>query len=587
MAGILKSVLSLFRRSKNAGHHRRQRVVFVQALGYMREFIGNQLYYIGASMIRARRNFFRRIRHGLKRFFRWTGKGLSSIFRIIASWAKDLWADLSNPFIKGVRSAKGYRDMMAEIKEAPGRVKRGRARAFWHYGLKWNGHLIERFASHVMPALALVICVFVMKTVIELPYAIKVTAAGQDIGFIDSESVYDEAISTIKSRIIKVDDNNWEPSAILTISVADTGEINTQDVMANKILMASGMEVAEATGIYIGGQFYGATTAGHLLETTVDSIIAPYRKSAESMGSDVTVRFTRNVDLVNGIFPANSVVPYEELNALITSTEERPIYYSAKEGEKVETIAKNNGLTLSSLKSLNPSADLSDTYIHDNMDLMVSQKDSLLSVKTVRTIREYTSIGYRTINTVTSDYSLGYYRVTQYGSPGEKLTVTEVEYKNGNVVRSTVIEETVTKQPVDMYVVVGSGGSGGVNVYGGSLGWPTGPMQYVSQWFSSSHLGIDIACAYGVPIYAAESGIVSLSQDGYYTYGYTIIIDHGSGMQTLYAHMSQRVAQVGDYVNRGQLIGFIGSTGASTGPHLHFEVRVDGVRVNPQPYLYG
>ena len=578
---------SLFRR-RTTGRHRRQRVVAGRVFGFVKDYIGDQLYYIGASIVRSRRNIFRRIRHFFKAVFKRLWSLCKNVGKIVTEWARDLWADLSNPFKKGVASAKGYKEMMEEIKDAPARVKRGRRRAFFHYGIKWNWHLMERFLSHVLPVVSLAICIFVISTVARLPYAIKVTTYGQDIGFIDSEAVYDQAVSTIKSRIIRVDDNNWSPSAVLTISVADSGEINTQDVMANKILMASGMEVAEATGLYIGGQFYGATTAGHLLETTVDSIIEPYRKDAESMGDDVLVRFTRNVEFVSGIFPANSVVPYETLNDLVSSKEEKPIYYSASEGESVETIAKANGITVSELKSMNPQVDLSDVYIHGSEELMVSSGDSLLSVKTVRVVRTVSDIPYRVISTLTSSYSLGYYNISQYGSTGEKVTVTEVEYKNGRVVRETVIEESITKQASNMYITIGTGGSGGTNVYGGSLAWPTGAIQRISRgWIPGVHAGIDIACLMGTPVYAAESGIVTLSMDTTVGYGRYIIIDHGNGMQTVYGHLSQRLVDSGAYVSRGQVIGLVGSTGNSTGPHLHFEVRIGGTRVPPEPYLYG
>jgi len=556
--------------------------------GFVAEYIGDQLYYIGATLVRSRRNFFRHIRHSVSRAAKAVWKVIRRAFAIVAEYLSGVWADLSNPFKKGAKSVKGYRDMMAEIKDAPGRVKLGRIRAFFRYGFMWNGHLIERFMSHVLPVVCLALCVVVVKTIAELPYAIKVTANGQDIGFINNEAVYDQAVTTIKSRIIKVDDNNWQPSAVLTISVADADEINTQDIMANKILMASGMEVTEATGIYIGGQFYGATTAEHLLETTVDGIIEPFRKEAESMSGEVVVRFTRSVDLVSGIFPASSVVPYEELSALLTSEEEGPIYYKATEGENISDIAKNNGISVSKLKSLNPQADLNDTLLHSSQDLLVAENDFLMSVKTVSVERVVSSIGFSTINTLTSDYNLGYYKITQQGSTGEKVTVTEVEYKNGRVVSRTVVEETITKQPVNMYVVVGVGGSAGTNVYGGSIGWPTGTFQRITRgWIQGVHRGIDIAAAWGTPVYAAESGIVTVSADMEWDYGRYIIIDHGNGMQTVYGHMSSRVAQKGDYVSRGQLIGFVGSTGNSTGNHLHFEVRINGTRVPPEPYLYG
>ncbi len=98
------------------------------------------------------------------------------------------------------------------------------------------------------------------------------------------------------------------------------------------------------------------------------------------------------------------------------------------------------------------------------------------------------------------------------------------------------------------------------------------------------HTGIDLGASYGTPIKAAESGTIILA--GWVSgYGNTIVIDHGDGVSTLYGHQSKLAVHVGDKVAKGQTIGYVGSTGNSTGPHLHFEVRVNGVVKNPLTYL--
>ncbi len=123
----------------------------------------------------------------------------------------------------------------------------------------------------------------------------------------------------------------------------------------------------------------------------------------------------------------------------------------------------------------------------------------------------------------------------------------------------------------------------------GNLYWPTtnrlitstfGYRRHPIWGIRMFHSGIDISGSYGDPIYAVNEGRVIYSgwQSGY---GKVIIIDHGNGMSTLYAHCSVLLAGEGEQVKKGQLIGKVGSTGWSTGPHLHFEVRKDGTPVNP------
>lgn len=115
----------------------------------------------------------------------------------------------------------------------------------------------------------------------------------------------------------------------------------------------------------------------------------------------------------------------------------------------------------------------------------------------------------------------------------------------------------------------------------GGFIWPAGNHVLSGNDYWSGHLGIDIAAGEGAPIYAADSGVIVFSGWAYGGYGNMVMIDHGNGYQTVYAHLSQVFAGCGRSVSQGQIIGYAGSTGNSTGAHLHFEVRYQGGFVSP------
>ena len=129
---------------------------------------------------------------------------------------------------------------------------------------------------------------------------------------------------------------------------------------------------------------------------------------------------------------------------------------------------------------------------------------------------------------------------------------------------------------------------------GGEMAWPAPQYTRISSYFAgridpitgkkSNHGGLDLAAPGGSPILAANSGTVIIA--GYhYSYGNYVVIDHGGGVSTLYGHSSKLLVSRGQKVSRGQQIAKVGTTGRSTGNHLHFEVRINGQRVDPLPYI--
>ena len=155
-------------------------------------------------------------------------------------------------------------------------------------------------------------------------------------------------------------------------------------------------------------------------------------------------------------------------------------------------------------------------------------------------------------------------------------------------------QEEANKKPVDS----GSNDGGSGNSGGGSSnseGWgrpctwrkltsPYGYRIHPTLGYRKFHNGVDLANSQGTPIYATRSGKVTVATYGS-TYGYYVTINHGDGYSSLYAHMTHYVVSKGDTVKKGQLIGYMGSTGRSTGPHLHFSIFYNGSSVNPMNYI--
>ena len=158
------------------------------------------------------------------------------------------------------------------------------------------------------------------------------------------------------------------------------------------------------------------------------------------------------------------------------------------------------------------------------------------------------------------------------------------------------IQAMIVKKSKELAAQQAAQNGGTSNAALGGYIWPVS-SHYITSTFggraspggigSTNHKGIDIGrVGYTTEIHAAKAGTVIVSQYSS-SYGNYVVVSHGSGNTTLYAHMSSRKVSVGAYVNQGDVLGITGSTGHSTGPHLHFEISENGVRINPLNYLTG
>ncbi len=215
-----------------------------------------------------------------------------------------------------------------------------------------------------------------------------------------------------------------------------------------------------------------------------------------------------------------------------------------------------------------------------------------LNVETVSVVTSKVEIPFETKNIADPKKSRGYSLVTVEGENGITEKTEKIVKVNGETVESTVLESKVIKEQVTRVVTVGTGtnyisATTKANIQSAGFICPISSGRYrVSAYYGDgrNHKGIDLAADRGTPIFAAGAGKVIYSGwDG--DYGYSVVIEHANGMKTRYAHANALCVTKGATVAQGDMIATVGSTGWSTGNHLHFEVIVGGVKVNPGPYI--
>ncbi len=215
----------------------------------------------------------------------------------------------------------------------------------------------------------------------------------------------------------------------------------------------------------------------------------------------------------------------------------------------------------------------------------LSESIALIKVKTVVTESRLQSVPYQTVTQKTSEKPAGYVSVSRQGVCGTVEIKTDIIYINGEETDRITTSSKVTAEPVNEIITVGTARTSGTGARAVlKFPLPAGVWEISCPFGKGGHKGVDLRAPHGTPIMAAAGGTVTLA-GVYRNYGNCVIIDHGNGFSTLYAHASSLCVRQGDKVSAGEVIALVGSTGYSTGNHLHFEVYVGENRVNPQPYI--
>lgn len=462
------------------------------------------------------------------------------------------------------------------------------AAAAFFKGLSNNIRIFVTIFNYALPVAAVAALFALVQYVSGLNFAVAVTYNGEHIGYIESEKVFESAGEKLQNRMVYLeDDETIDYIPKFTVAIVDDEKLKTDSEITDAIITSSAGEIVKATGLTIDGEFYGAVKDGVALTSALADMLNKYKTG----NPDETVEFAKDVKTETGIFKATNIVHNESLVAKLTNLEQKDVYYEVEAGDTPIMIAAKNDMTLDELVAYNSDI-LTNCKI--GKQVLVKRPEAFLPVKVIRQETYEAEIDYEITYVDSNKLYKGQSITSRAGVKGAAMITDNVEYIDGIEVGRSEISRSVVSEPVPAVVERGTMSMPTASAYVASaaksdygLIWPVSGG-YISQYYGNyGHNGIDYAYrgnGYGQPIVASLPGTVSFSGwNG--SYGNLVIIDSPGGVQTWYAHCSSLLVSSGQTVSQGQQIARIGSTGRSTGNHLHFRVLVNGVQRNPMNYL--
>ncbi len=421
-------------------------------------------------------------------------------------------------------------------------------------------------------------------------YALEVRYSGQTIGYISNESVYLDARNMALDKLsVGLDTQNQDllDTPEYKLSLVTSNKLIDSASLSDNLINASDKNITNACGIFIDGEFLCSVKN----ENDARSVFNTILETVPTDNPDATLGFLEEIDYIQGLYPDDEHTMWdaERLFEKLNSPKSEAVYYIAQPGDSFSKIASEHGLTTGELKIMNPQ--LGDTILIGTILLVAEQKNHVTpKVTYTEVFRE--EVEFPVEVTYNPKLFSGDKRIIREGRNGTDLVTVSVTTVNGEVYDREEIDRVTLVEAISKKVELGTASG---NYYGGQTSsrgfvWPTPTARTISQRFGRyGHKGLDITTsrASGHTIVASASGTVEIAGSTGNSYGVQVLINHGNGVKTRYAHClsGSVVVRPGQYVSAGQKIAKIGSTGNSTGPHLHFEVIVNGRFVNPLNYV--
>lgn len=437
----------------------------------------------------------------------------------------------------------------------------------------------------------------------QIPTVYHVYVDGEHLGIVDDKKVVKEHVEekvdkaevkhedlplTVGEEVTYVPEKMFRPTfnnQQLVQSLEDELSIKVDGVQVEIAGKAVGFmaskEQADQALEKIKTQYVSSEKLKAFEEMSIEQKEQPVKIGESSI---IDVSLSEKVSLSNEKIAPKDILTVNDMVKLLKQGVLTDRVHKVKEGEVLGGIASSYNLSSKEIKELNP--ELKDNEpLQIDQELNVTDYEPYVDVLVTERKRVEKTLEYDTEIRESDELYKGEQEVKQEGQDGSKNIEYKISKTNGKVMSETVINEETTKEPVTEVVVKGtkvipSRGTGNFKwpAVGGVITSKQG-----SRW-GSYHKGIDIAGVNDRSILAADNGVVTeAGRDG--GYGNKVVIDHNNGYKTIYAHLSSIKVSTGQTVKSGQTIGEMGTTGHSTGIHLHFEVYKDGNLENPLSHV--
>ena len=415
-------------------------------------------------------------------------------------------------------------------------------------------------------------------------WAYQVTCQGRLLGAVGSLAEYRQILEDIQTRA----EDQWGCDLLMNEEVAAT-RVRLWAPQLSPAAVEAAIETAatyqtKGWAIVVNGASVVIVDKEETARGILEEAKALY-VSKDKNCTLVSASFQESVNIESMAVTPEALTDKDEALALLTCGQEKNSSYVVQKGDTLSQISRAQNVPMAALREANS---LAGDLIQVGQVLNLQASSVFLHVKTVEELSATETIARSVQYRINPDKSVRGDKILEAGADGRRdITYQVVKINGGEISRSRVASK-VTREPTSKIVLTGIGywparptGMFRFPVNGGTISSPFGaPRSY------GRHKAVDIANPRGVLIYAAASGTITAMTRGT-TYGRYIVIQHSDGYSTLYAHLQEYAGslRVGSKVVRGQVIGKVGNSGRTTGPHLHWEVRRYGEAVNPLKFF--